>query len=157
MAGTPYAVHWRAFLTSLGIPCQQPPYGFLTAVNLRTQQILWRHRLGNAENSGPLGVPLHLKLSLGAPNIGGSAVTAGGVIFIAATQDQYFRAIDEATGRVLWETRLASGAHATPMTYRGQDGNQYVLVAAGGNPSFGTSAGDALIAFKLGCSKTECS
>lgn len=157
MAGTPYAVHWRAFLTGLGIPCQQPPYGFLTAVNLKTQQILWRHRLGNAENSGPLGVPLHLKLPLGAPNIGGSAVTAGGVIFIAATQDQYFRAIDEARGRVLWETRLASGAHATPMTYRGRDGNQYVLVAAGGNPSFGTMASDAVIAFKLACPKTGCS
>lgn len=157
MAGTPYAVHWRAFLTDLGIPCQQPPYGFLTAVDLRTQQILWRHRLGNAENSGILGVPLHLKLPLGAPNIGGSAVTAGGVIFIAATQDQYFRAIDEATGRILWETRLASGAHATPMTYKGRDGNQYVLVAAGGNPSFGTLAGDALIAFRLACSKAKCS
>ena len=72
-----------------------------------------------------------------------------GVIFIAATQDKYFRAVDEMTGRVLWETRLPAGGQAAPMTYLGRDGRQYVLIAAGGSPSFGTGSADSFIAYRL--------
>lgn len=150
MAGTPYGVHWRAFTTGLGIPCQRPPYGFLTAVSLRTRKIVWQHALGDASNSGPLGLALGLPFTLGAPNIGGSIVTAGGVVFIGATQDKYFRAIAEADGRTLWRDRLPAGGHATPMTYLGRDKRQYVVIAAGGNGSFGTGADDSLIAYRLG-------
>jgi len=71
------------------------------------------------------------------------------VIFIAATQDKYFRAVDEASGKVLWEVQLPAGGHATPMTYQGHDGKQYVLIAAGGQGSFGTGSGDELIAYRL--------
>lgn len=150
MAGTPYGVQWGAFLSPLGIPCQRPPYGFLTAVDLRSHKILWQHVFGDASNSGPFGIALGLKLPLGAPNIGGSLVTRGGVIFIGASQDQKFRAVDEATGRVLWQVRLPAGGHATPMTYRGRDGRQYVLIVAGGQPAFGTGSGDSFIAYRLG-------
>jgi quinoprotein glucose dehydrogenase len=149
MEGTPYGVHWSAFLTPLGIPCQRPPYGYLTAVDLKTQKVLWQHPLGNASNSGPFGVALHLPFQLGAPNIGGSVVTAGGVIFIGATQDKYFRAVDEKTGKVLWEVQLPAGGQATPMTYLGKDGKQYVLITAGGAPSFGTGTSDSFIAYRL--------
>jgi quinoprotein glucose dehydrogenase len=149
MEGTPFAVHWHGFLTGLGIPCQRPPYGFLTAVDLKTGNALWQHTLGNASNSGPFGIPLHLPLPLGTPNIGGSIVTKGGVIFIAATQDKYFRAVDEKTGKVLWEVQLPAGGHATPMTYLGRDGRQYVLINAGGSTSFGTGSSDAFIAYRL--------
>lgn len=148
-AGTPYAVHWQAFRDQLGIPCQAPPYGFLTAVDLKSGKILWQHTLGNASNSGPWGLKLGLKLPLGVPNIGGSIVTGGGLVFISATQDQYFRAMDEATGNVVWEERLPAGGHATPMSYQGKDGKQYVLIAAGGNGSFGTASGDDIIAYRL--------
>jgi quinoprotein glucose dehydrogenase len=149
MEGTPYGVHWHGFLTGLGIPCQRPPYGFLTAVDLKSGNALWQHTLGNASNSGPFGIPLHLPLPLGTPNIGGSIVTKGGVIFIAATQDKYFRAVDEKTGKVLWEVQLPAGGHATPMTYLGRDGRQYVLINAGGSTSFGTGSSDAFIAYRL--------
>ena len=149
MAGTPYAVHWTGFLTPLGIPCQRPPYGFLTAVDLKTQKMLWQHVFGDASNSGPFGIALGLPLPLGAPNIGGSIVTRGGVIFIGASQDKHFRAVDEATGKVLWQVTLAAGGHATPMTYLGRDGKQYVLIAAGGQPAFGTGIGDSFIAYRL--------
>ena len=149
MEGTPYAVHWHGFLTGLGIPCQRPPYGFLTAVDLKTGNTLWQHTLGDASNSGPFGIPLHLPLPLGTPNIGGSIVTKGGVIFIAATQDKYFRAVDEKTGKVLWEVQLPAGGHATPMTYLGRDGRQYVLITAGGSAGFGTGSSDAFIAYRL--------
>jgi quinoprotein glucose dehydrogenase len=149
MAGTPFGLHFDGFLTGLGIPCQRPPYGYLAAVDLKTRKIVWQYPLGNASNSGPFGMALGLPFSLGTPNIGGSIVTAGGVIFIAATQDKYFRAIDERNGKVLWETRLPAGGHATPMTYKGRDGAQYVLIAAGGSGGFKSGSSDSIIAYRL--------
>lgn len=149
MAGTPYGLHFDGFRTPLGIPCQRPPYGYLAAVDLKSGQLLWKHTLGNASNSGPFGVGLGLPFGLGTPNIGGSIVTGGGLVFIGATQDMYFRAVDEASGEVLWKVKLPAGGHATPMTYRGRDGHQYVLIAAGGNGGFGTGSGDNLIAYRL--------
>jgi len=150
MAGTPYGAHLGAFLTGLGIPCQRPPYGYLTAIDLKTRKIRWQHTLGDASNSGPFGLALGLPLQLGTPNIGSALITGGGLIFIAATQDEYFRAVDERDGRVLWRVRLPAGGHATPITYRGRDGNQYVVISAGGNPSFKTGSNDSLIAYRLG-------
>lgn len=149
MAGTPYGLHFDGFRTALGIPCQRPPYGYLAAIDLKTQTLLWKHPLGNASNSGPFGLALGLPFRLGTPNIGGSIVTAGGVIFIAATQDKYFRAIDERDGKTLWEVRLPAGGHATPITYLGRDHQQYVLIAAGGSGGFGTGSDDSLIAYRL--------
>jgi len=149
MEGTPYGLHFDGFRTWLGIPCQRPPYGYLAAVDLRSGKAMWQNPLGNASNSGPWGLALGLPFLLGTPNIGGSIVTRGGVIFIAATQDQYFRAVDVSSGKVLWEVKLPAGGHATPMTYQGADGKQYVLIAAGGQGSFGTGNGDGLIAYRL--------
>ena len=149
MEGTPYGLHFDGFMTPLGIPCQRPPYGYLAAVELKSGKMLWQHPLGNASNSGPFGISLGLPFRLGTPNIGGSVVTGGGVIFIAATQDKYFRAIDEKTGKILWETKLPAGGHATPMTYMGADARQYVLIAAGGSGGFGTGESDSLIAYRL--------
>lgn len=149
MEGTPYGLHFDAFMTPLGIPCQRPPYGFIAAVDLKTGKALWQHPFGTASNSGPWNHPLGLPFRLGAPNIGGSLVTRGGVIFIGASQDQHFRAIDEATGGTLWDVKLPAGGHANPMTYLGQDGKQYVLIAAGGQGSFGTGTGDSFIAYRL--------
>jgi quinoprotein glucose dehydrogenase len=149
MEGTPYAVRTGGFLSGLGIPCQRPPYGFLTAVDMKTQKVLWQRPLGNASNSGPFGVALGLPFSLGTPNIGGSIVTRGGVIFVAATQDKYFRAVDERNGKVLWNARLPAGGQATPITYQGRDGAQYVVIAAGGSQRFQTGDGDTIIAYRL--------
>ena len=149
MEGTPYGLHFDGFRTPLGIPCQRPPYGYLAAVDLRTGKAIWQNPLGNASNSGPWGLALGLPFRLGTPNIGGSIVTKSGVIFIAATQDKYFRAVDEASGKVLWEVQLPAGGHATPMSYQGSDGKQYVLIAAGGQGSFGTGTDDSLIAYRL--------
>jgi quinoprotein glucose dehydrogenase len=149
MEGTPYGLHFDAFLNPLGIPCQRPPYGFLTAVDLKSGKVIWQHTLGDASNSGPFGIGLGLPLPLGVPNIGGSIVTGGGVIFIGATEDGKFRAIDEASGKVVWQVKLPAGGHATPMTYLGRDGKQYVLINAGGSGSFRTGDGDGFIAYRL--------
>jgi quinoprotein glucose dehydrogenase len=83
------------------------------------------------------------------PNIGGPITTAGGVAFLSGTLDYYVRAYDVTTGRQLWRDRLPAGGQATPMSYQGADGRQYVVVVAGGHGSTGTKAGDAIIAYAL--------
>jgi len=94
-----------------------------------------------------------LPFAMGVPNLGGPIVTAGGVAFLSGTLDYYLRGYDVTTGRELWKHRLPAGGQATPMTYQGDDGRQYVLVAAGGHGSTGTQPGDAVIAFALPADK----
>lgn len=117
-------------------PCQKPPWGHLTAINLRTGKFLWQSILGTPKT--------------GSPNIGGSIVTAGGLVFIGATNDSRFRAFHSGTGKLLWETPLPASAFATPMTYTAGPGNkQFIVVAAGGGNDYQDSVSDKLIAFRL--------
>ena len=111
-----------------GRPCQQPPWGTLTAVDLQSGEIVWRVPLGIVEELEAKGVH-----STGAQNLGGSIVTAGGLIFIAGTTDHRFRAFDAKTGKQLWEGQLEANGHATPMTFQGRNSaKQFVVVASGG-------------------------
>ena len=127
-----YARFWDANLQ----PCQKPPWGLLTAVNVNTGDIAWRVPLGPHDT--------------GAPNIGGSIATAGGLVFIGATDDSRFRAFDSKTGKELWVTRIDAGAHSAPVTYRGKNGKQYVVVTAtGGGFLSDKSSADTVIAFAL--------
>ena len=148
MAGTPYAIAWGPYISKLEVPCQRPPYGYLTAVDLKTRKAVWRRTIGDARNSGPFGIGLGLPFELGAPNIGGSLSTAGGVVFMGATQDEIFRAIDVRSGKTLWQRKLPAAGHASPMSYRGPDGRQYVVIAAGGR-SLRTKGGDHIVAYRL--------
>jgi membrane-bound PQQ-dependent dehydrogenase (glucose/quinate/shikimate family) len=125
-------------------PCQKPPWGELTAVDLNTGQFAWRVPLGITEELEKRGVH-----GTGALNIGGSIATAGGLVFIGATNDSRFRAFDAKTGKELWSTLLDASGHATPITYLGKDGQQYVVIAAGGGGFFGSKPGDSLMAFRL--------
>ncbi len=93
-------------------------------------------------------MPVPLPLELGTPNAGGTIITGGGLAFIAASADDKFRAFDVETGEVLWTTLLPAGGQATPMTYA-VDGQQYVVIAAGGHALFQTTPGDYVIAFAL--------
>ena len=110
------------------LPCQKPPWGTLTAINVNTGEIAWQK---------PLGVSDQLPEAIartGRPNVGGSIATASGVVFIGATDDSRFRAFSAKTGDELWTYRLGASGHATPITYRGKDGRQYVaIVATGGS------------------------
>jgi quinoprotein glucose dehydrogenase len=110
-----------------GRPCQRPPWGTLSAVDLNRGEVVWKVPLGTVEELEARGVR-----DTGTQNLGGSIVTAGGLVFIAATTDRLFRAFDAKTGRVLWQARLEAGGHATPMTYMTKGGRQLVVVAAGG-------------------------
>ena len=105
----------------------------------------WMHRNGTVRDSSPLPLPF----KLGVPNLGGPMVTASGVAFLTSTLDYYIRAYDVATGETLWQERLPAGGQATPMTYVGEDGRQYVLAVAGGHGSLGTKAGDYVIAYRI--------
>jgi quinoprotein glucose dehydrogenase len=149
-SGTPYAVSPIPFLSPLFVPCQQPPFGMLAGVNLATGKLLWTRPFGTARDSGPLGIPTGLSITLGTPNTGGALSTRSGLVFVAATQDRYLRAFAAETGRLLWEERLPAGAQATPMSFVSkQSGRQFIVVAAGGSPSLMTKIGDYLIAYAL--------
>ena len=143
--GAPFAIKLAAFVSPLGIPCQAPPWGYVAGVDLDQGKVVWRHRNGTVRDLAP--VPLPFKM--GVPNLGGPIVTAGGVAFLSGTLDYYVRAYDLSDGRELWRSRLPAGGQATPMTYSGADGRQYLLVVAGGHGSLGTQAGDHVIAYAL--------
>jgi len=122
-------------------PCQKPPWGTLNAVDVNKGEIVWKVPLGSVDE---------LKAKTGTPNLGGSIVTAGGLVFIGATTDARFRAFDAKTGKQLWVTDLEASAHATPMTYLGRkSGKQFVVIAAGGGGYFRGKVSDTLAAFSL--------
>src|SRR5437588_1271562 len=122
-------------------PCQKPPWGTLNAVDVSKGEIVWKVPLGSVDE---------LKVKTGTPNLGGSIVTAGGLVFIGATADSRFRAFDAKTGEELWVTDLEASAHATPITYLGKKtGKQFVVIAAGGGGYFRGKVSDALAAFAL--------
>ncbi len=124
--------------------CQTPPWGVLSAVNVNTGQIAWQVNLG-VTDSLPAGLQ-----NTGRPSLGGPIVTASGLIFIGGTDDARFRAFDAATGKEIWTVKLDYAAHATPMTYRGKDGKQYVAITAtGGSFLRDPAGGDSLVVFGL--------
>ena len=143
--GAPYAVDMRPFLSLLGIPCQQPPWGYVAGVDLKTGEIAYKHRNGTIRDLSPLPLPI----KMGVPGIGGPIITEGGVAFLAATVDDYLRAYDLSTGEQLWQARLPAGGQATPMTYLNSQGEQMVVQVAGGHGSVGTTIGDYVVAYKL--------
>lgn len=139
--GTKYGRFWD----SNEYPCQQPPWGTLTAIDLKKGEFRWRAVLGEFEELSRRGVP-----KTGTPNLGGSIVTAGGLVFIAATNDSKFRAFDKDTGQELWVALLPASGHATPMTYLGEkSGRQFVVIAAGGGNDYSHTYSGKLIAFAL--------
>ncbi|MBY5928324.1 glucose/quinate/shikimate family membrane-bound PQQ-dependent dehydrogenase [Halomonas sp. DP8Y7-3] len=144
-AGADYAVEMKPFLSPLGVPCQQPPWGYVAGTDLRTGEVAWQHKNGTIEDMTALPLPF----KMGVPGIGGPVITDGGVAFLAAAVDDYFRAYDLTTGEQLWESRLPAGGQATPMTYLNSKGEQMVVLVAGGHGSIGTTIGDYVMAYKL--------
>lgn len=126
-------------------PCQAPPWGHLTAIDMNTGEFRWRVTLGVTDELSEKGLP-----PTGSPSMGGSMVTAGGLVFIGATNDSRFRAFDKDTGKMLWETKLPASAHANPMSFVGKkSGKQFVVIAAGGGNKYNSTFSDALIAYAL--------
>ena len=143
-AGAPYGLQRGPLLSSFGAPCNPPPWGTLTAVDLRSGEVRWESVLGTTRDAAPWPI----WLGYGAPNLGGSIVTAGGLVFIAATLDRFIRGFDAQTGEEIWTQRLPFTGNSTPMTYRLRPGGrQYLVIAAGGHGW--SESGDALTAFAL--------
>jgi quinoprotein glucose dehydrogenase len=142
--GVPYGVTLNPFLSPFGLPCKQPAWGYISAVDLKTNEVVWKKRIGTVRDSSPLPLPF----KMGMPMLGGPISTAGNVLFIGATADNYLRAYNMSNGEKLWEARLPAGGQATPMTYE-VNGKQYVVISAGGHGSFGTKMGDYIVAYAL--------
>jgi len=143
--GADYAVEMTPFMSPIGVPCQVPPWGTVAAADLRTGTIAYQYRNGTIQDLSPVPLPVRI----GVPGIGGPMLTATGVAFLSAATDDNFRAYDLATGKVLWNVRIPAGGQATPMTYLDSQGEQVVLLVAGGHGSTGTKAGDYVLAYKL--------
>lgn len=147
--GTPYGIVTVLWLSPLGVPCIQPPYGTISAVDLKTHKIAWQIPSGTAAKLGPFGITSHMPLTMGMPAYAGTMTTAGGLVFHASSQDYKIRAYDEKTGKQLWAYQMPLGSSATPMSYVSPaTGKQYILVSVGGMIHNGPQ-GDLLMAFSL--------
>lgn len=133
---------YTKFLDSEGMPAISPPWGTLTAIDLNSGQKLWQEVLGETKVYKERGIE-----KTGTENYGGPLITAGGVLFIAASKDEKFRAFEMKTGKLLWETTLPASGFATPSTYQ-VNGKQYVVIACGGT-KLGSKKGDSYVAFAL--------
>jgi quinoprotein glucose dehydrogenase len=142
--GAPYGVDLHPFLSPLGLPCQAPPWGYVAGADLRTGDIAYMHKNGTVRDMTPLPLPFEL----GVPGIAGPIITAGGVVFLGATVDNYLRGYDLTTGEQIWRVRLPAGGQSTPMTYE-LGGRQYLVMVAGGHGSVGTEPGDYILAWTL--------
>jgi quinoprotein glucose dehydrogenase len=144
--GAPLAMERGLILSPLGIPCSRPPWGTISAVDLDTGELRWQHPFGTT----PIGLlGIHAPAQWGAPNLGGPLVTASGLVFIGATSDGMFRAMNTWTGEVVWEHALPYPGAATPMSFLGAHGRQFIVIAAGGSILLQSPIGDALVAFAL--------
>lgn len=126
------------------VPCSPPPFGELVAIDVNRGEIAWRSTLGFIQSLKAQGLA-----DTGTVNLGGSIATAGGVIFVGATNDRRFRAFESKTGRLLWEVELEASAHGVPMTFSGADGRQYIVVAAGGGSYLASPSGSKVVAYAL--------
>lgn len=146
MQGSPYVLLREVLLSPLGAPCNPPPWGLLTAIDMNNGETRWQVPFGRKEFGGKI----KSLASWGSPNQGGPIITAGGLVFIGASLDNNFRAYDLQSGEEVWRHEVPAAATATPMTYAyGDSGRQYIVVAAGGHARLKTTLGDAIVAFSL--------
>jgi quinoprotein glucose dehydrogenase len=143
LGSEPYShTGYNRWLDPKGYPAVKPPWGTLSAIDLNSGEYVWRTTLGEVPELMAAG-----RAPTGTENYGGPMVTAGGLIFIAASKDEMIRAFDQKTGRVLWQAKLPAGGYATPSTCS-VNGRQFIVIACGGG-KMGTPSGDAYVAFAL--------
>jgi quinoprotein glucose dehydrogenase len=141
---SPWGVYARYWNEKKFWPCQPPPWGELMAINVNTGDVAWREPFGIVPELEAVGVK-----GTGTLSYGGTIATAGGLIFIAATDDQHFRAFESKTGKVLWDIKMDTGAYVVPMTYRAKNGKQYVVIVDTGGSYYDRTSGDSVLAFAL--------
>jgi glucose dehydrogenase len=128
----PFMSEWRLplpfFNVSTDLPCFEPPFSQIGVIDLNTNRLLWKRGIGSLKDSGPFGIALGLPTQVGTPVQAGNMTTRGGLIFHGGAMDATFRAFDLRNGEVKWEAALPASAHATPMSYVGKNGKQYVVI-----------------------------
>lgn len=146
----PYAgVRIDILQSPLQVPCNTPPFGTMSAIDLHSKKMLWQVPMGTTQDLGPMGIKTHLPVPMGMPTLGGPTSTASGLVFFAGTQDYYLRALDSGTGKEVWRERLPVGAVAAPLIFRSpKTGKEYVVISAGGM-SHSPDVGDYIIAYTL--------
>ncbi|WP_037260598.1 PQQ-binding-like beta-propeller repeat protein [Roseivivax halodurans] len=141
--GSPYGFELYVPLNWLGMPCWEPPYGDIRAIDMKTGETLWTRPMGASQKYG-----FYMPESMGSPTIGGPAVTAGGLIFIGASMDAKVRAYSVETGEELWEDNVMAPAVSNPAVFE-HEGKQYVAFTAGGNSIIKDQVGDQLAVYAL--------
>ncbi len=141
--GAPYGLQLTTFLNPIGMPCWKPPYGSITAYDLKTGDRLWDAPFGQIQKWG-----FYMPKSWGSVTIGGPVITASGLVFIGASMDSRVRALDLRTGKELWRALVAAPAVALPAVYE-YKGKQYVVFVAGGNSILSPKVSDEVVAFAL--------
>jgi glucose dehydrogenase len=141
---SPWGMYARFWNNDKFWPCQKPPWGELWAINVNTGDVAWKIPFGIEEELEAKGIH-----GTGTLNIGGSITTAGGLLFIAATRDQRFRAFEAATGKELWSIKMETGSYTVPMTFLGKNGKQYVVLTDTGGSFYDPTSSDAVLAFAL--------
>ena len=146
LIGTPYRQVYDDMMSVFNAPCNAPPWGRLTGIDITTGKKVWEVPLGTSRDEAPWP----LWFPLGVPNQGGAITTASGLTFIAATTDRYFRAFETQTGKELWRVSLPAAGQSMPMTYRlDSNSKQYVVLSAGGHSALQNKQGDYVIAYAL--------
>jgi quinoprotein glucose dehydrogenase len=144
--GTPYCVETGWLMSPLGVPCSEPPWGTLDAIDLEKGELLWSVPMGTTRNMAPFP----FWWIDGLPGFGAPMMTASGLVFSGISNEHAFRAFDLKTGETLWKAELPTAANALPMTYQSAaSGKQFVVVAAGGHWGGGSPPGDYIIAYAL--------
>ncbi|WP_022707091.1 pyrroloquinoline quinone-dependent dehydrogenase [Paracoccus zeaxanthinifaciens] len=141
--GAPYGFRLTNFLNPMGMPCWKPPFGIMSAIDLKSGETLWERPFGQVQKWG-----FYMPESWGSPTIGGPVATASGLIFIGASMDARVRALDAATGDTLWKAQVDAPAVSIPAVYD-YDDRQYVVFAVGGNSIIKPQVSDQLVAFAL--------
>ncbi|MFV0283760.1 MAG: hypothetical protein ACK5JE_08240 [Castellaniella sp.] len=149
--GLPYAHEVVNFMSPIGIPCLEPPWGTLSGVDVASGKMIWQQPAGTGRDVTlpGLGFQNPLPFYIGMPALGGAITTSSGLTFHSGTQDYYLRAYHTVTGEVLWKGRLPSGSQSTLLTYVGKDGRQYIVLTASGARYNPNDWGDYIIAFAL--------
>jgi len=141
--GAPYGMRLEVALNWLGMPCWEPPFGEIVALDMHTGDVKWRRPIGASQQYG-----FFMPERWGSPTIGGPAVTAGGVVFIGASMDSKVRAYSLETGEELWEDQAEAPAVANPSVYE-YNGREYVAFVAGGNTILKDQVGDQVVVYAL--------
>jgi membrane-bound PQQ-dependent dehydrogenase (glucose/quinate/shikimate family) len=142
--GSRYVIQVQPLMSPLGTPCAPTPWAALTALDVVNKKILWEVPLGSIKKLAPIPLDIHL----GTPGAGGLLMTAGGLVFIGYTLDDTLRAFDVSTGEILWESDLPAAGTGVPVTYEWQ-GEQYLVMPAGGHSMYGSTLGDSIVAYRL--------